>query len=51
MRATRFQRWQTSGHTAIRSTLFCTVTSSGILLYQWAADFVNDTTGWVDTVE
>lgn len=38
-------------HTAIGSTLFYTVTSNGILLYQWVADFVNDAPGWVDTVQ
>ena len=49
----RYKRFirPSSVHTAIGSTLFYTVTSNGIPLYQWVSDFVNDDPGWVDTVE
>ena len=49
----RYKRFirPSSVHTAIGSTLFYTVMSNGVPLYQWVADFVNDDPNWVDLVQ
>lgn len=49
----RYKRFirPSSVHTAIGSTLFYTVMSNEVLLYQWVADFVNDHPDWVDLVQ
>ena len=50
----RYKRFIVSGdttHTALQSPLFYTQNANGVLLSDWANDFVDGAPGWVDIVE
>ncbi len=50
----RYKRFIVAGdtsHTGLQSILFYTQDADGVLLNDWAADFLDDAAGWVDIVE
>lgn len=49
----RYKRYirRSTEHTAIGRSLYYTLNTNGIPLYQSIADFVNEDPGWVDNVE
>jgi hypothetical protein len=50
----RYKRFIVAGdssHTALQSPLFYTQDANGVLLSDWATDFLSDEPGWIDVVE
>jgi hypothetical protein len=50
----RYKRFIVAGdlsHTALQSGLFYTQTADGVLLSDWASDFLANAAGWIDIVE